>query len=130
MNMQGTGTVVFNVADGSDDVDLLLSVRYNNGYLIKDGAGTLSIQGGHDGSYGITINAGTLDVGGSAKLAGGNFTADISNNGIFSYSSSADQTLDGVISWYGCVAKNQDRVLLPLQAVTHTAGSRLFQMVF
>lgn len=120
MNMQGAGTVVFNVADGSDAVDLLLSVRYNNGYLTKDGAGTLSIQGGHDGSYGITINAGTLDVGGSAKLAGGNFTADISNNGIFSYSSSADQTLDGVISGTGALLKTGSGTLTLASSNTYS----------
>ncbi|MFT5241731.1 MAG: fibronectin-binding autotransporter adhesin [Candidatus Promineifilaceae bacterium] len=60
MNMQGSGIVVFDVTNGTDDVDLELSVTWNNGYLIKNGIGTMSIEGVNNGSYGTTINAGTL----------------------------------------------------------------------
>jgi fibronectin-binding autotransporter adhesin len=105
MNMQGAGTITFTVADGAEDVDLVLSAKFDNGYISKNGAGTLSIQGTHTGNYRITINQGMLDVGGSGRLNAGTFTAAIVNNGIFRYSSGADQVLSGIMSGTGGLLK-------------------------
>ena len=45
MNMQGSGNIEFDVADGAEDRDLTLSATFNNGLITKDGAGTLAITG-------------------------------------------------------------------------------------
>jgi len=105
MNMQGSGNIEFDVADGAEDRDLTLSATFNNGLITKDGAGTLAITGSHSGSYAIDINAGTLEVGDSARLAGGTFTAAITNDGIFKHSSDQVQTLSGNISGTGAIEK-------------------------
>ena len=50
MNMQGSGNIEFDIADGAEDRDLTLSATWNNGLLTKDGAGTLAITGSHGGN--------------------------------------------------------------------------------
>lgn len=114
MNMQGAGNVVFDVADGTDAVDLELSASFNNGQITKNGTGTMSITTSTGASFGnndIAINAGTLDVGGSAALGGGTFAGAISNTGTLSYTSTANQTLSGVISGTGSVIQNSTGTL-------------------
>ena len=122
MNMQNAGTITFTVAEGTADVDLLLSAAFSNGYISKNGAGTLSIQGSHSGSFGITINQGMLDVGGSARLNAGTFTAAIVNNGIFRYSSGADQVLSGILSGTGGLLKTGSG-MLTLSATNSYTGA-------
>lgn len=111
MNMQNSGNITFTVADGADAVDLELSATFNNGLITKNGAGTMSITGAHNGSFPITINAGTLEVGGSGRLAGGTFTAAITNDGVFKHSSSQDQTLSGNITGSGSLWKSSGAAL-------------------
>jgi autotransporter-associated beta strand protein len=123
MNMQGTGTITFTVADGTADADLMLSATFLNGYITKNGTGTLSIQGTHTGSYGITINQGMLDVGGSARLHAGTFTAAIVNNGIFRYSSSTNQVLSGILSGTGGLLKTGSGMLTLSGTNTYTGAT-------
>ena len=106
VNNQGSGNTVFNVADGSDDVDLEFSADWRNGTLTKSGAGTMAFTGPHSISKNIAIDAGTLEIGGSASLNGGTFTAAITNAGIFKHNSTANQTLSGVISGTGALVKD------------------------
>jgi autotransporter-associated beta strand protein len=110
-NGQGVGLLEFTVADGSDAVDLLVSSSILNALISKNGTGTMSLRNTTTGNYNITIEAGTLDVGGSAQLAGGTYSANLTTNGTFSYSSSADQTLSGVISGTGALTKNSSSTL-------------------
>jgi len=111
MNMQGSGNIEFDIADGAEDRDLTLSATWSNGLLTKDGAGTLAITGSHGGSYAIDINAGTLEVGNSATLAGGTFSAAIANDGTYKHNSSANQTISGVISGTGALTKDNTGTL-------------------
>lgn len=111
MNMQGTGNIQFNVADGTDDVDLELSATFSNGLITKNGAGKLAITGSHSGNYAIAINQGALEVGGSARLNSGTFTAAITNDGVLQHSSSQTQTLSGDITGTGSVVKSSGAVL-------------------
>ena len=106
INNQGSGNTVFNVADGSDDVDLEFSADWRNGTLTKSGAGTMAFTGNHSTSKNIAIDAGTLEIGGSTSLNGGTFTAAITNAGIFKHNSTANQTLSGVISGTGALVKD------------------------
>ena len=72
----------------------------------KSGAGTLQLSGVNTNTGGITINAGTLQIGGAGKLGNGSYAASILNNGTFKYNSSAAQTLSGVISGAGALTQS------------------------
>lgn len=116
INPQGANTVNFDVADGTNAIDLLVSVVIGNGNYTKSGAGTLSITsfstlGGGAAQPNLTINAGTFDVGGAARLttsgqSAGVVTSNILNNGVYRHSSSNSQTLSGIISGTGAVTQN------------------------
>ena len=117
INPQSANTVNFDVADGSDAVDLLVSVGIGSGNYTKSGAGTLSITsfstlgGGGVSQPNLTINAGTFDVGGTARLttsgqATGVVTSNILNNGVYRHSSSGAQTLSGIMSGTGALTLN------------------------
>ena len=105
INNQSSGNTVFNVADGTDAVDLELSAQWVNGTLTKAGLGVMAITGVHTGNFDLDIDAGVLEIGGSASLNGGTFTAAITNDGTFRYGSSAAQTMSGIISGTGALTK-------------------------
>ena len=102
----GSGGGIFDVASGTT-----LTTGGTTGYiqgssLTKTGAGTLVLDGANTYSGNTTISAGTLKVADDGTLTGGAYTGDIANSGIFNYSSTSDQVLDGVISGTGSLVKN------------------------
>ena len=131
INPQSANTVNFDVADGSDAVDLLVSVAIGSGNYTKSGAGTLSITssstmgGGGVAQPNLTINAGTFDVGGTARLttsgqATGVVTSNILNNGVYRHSSSGAQTLSGIMSGTGALTQNGSGTLTISGTNTYT----------
>ena len=72
----------------------------------KLGANTLTLTGVNDYAGSTAINAGTLKIAGSGQLGSGTYAGAITNNGTFAYSSSASQTLSGVISGTGALTKS------------------------
>ncbi|MDP4625607.1 MAG: autotransporter-associated beta strand repeat-containing protein [Akkermansiaceae bacterium] len=116
INPQNNNTVEFDVADGTDDIDLLVSVTTVSGNILKGGAGTMSMTsnstlGGGSNPGLLTITAGTFDIGGAARLrtagAGlGVVSSDIVNDGTFKHSSSAVQELAGIISGSGGIIQD------------------------
>ncbi|WP_018970083.1 beta strand repeat-containing protein [Rubritalea marina] len=106
MNMQSTGVVNFNVADGTDDVDLELSATFANGSINKTGAGKMAVTGTHTQDGNITIGAGTLEVAGNAALNGGSYAGNIANSGTYSHNSTTNQTISGIISGTGDLVKD------------------------
>ena len=56
----GGGTRVFNVGNGSSDVDLDVAVPITNGGLTKSGAGTMRLSGNNTFAGPVTVNAGVL----------------------------------------------------------------------
>lgn len=135
INPQNSNTINFNVADGTDDIDLVFSITTGSGSILKTGNGKLSITasstlGGGGSSGSITISDGTLDIGGSARyttagLAAGTVSTDISNAGIFSYSSSAQQTITGVISGSGSVVQDGSGTLILSGANTYSGSTTI-----
>jgi autotransporter-associated beta strand protein len=77
------------------------------GSLVKDtGAGILTLTSANNSYTGATtVSGGTLQIGGSGRLGGGSYAGDISiaNGTTLDYSSSAAQTLSGVISGQGAL---------------------------
>jgi autotransporter-associated beta strand protein len=71
----------------------------------------------------LGIDAGVLEIGGSASLNGGTFTAEITNNGTLKYSSSAAQTISGIISGAGAVTQNGSGTLTLNGANTYTGAT-------
>ena len=63
----------------------------------------------------VTINAGTLEIGGAGRLNVGNYAEAITNDGTFKYNSTNDQTLSGVISGQGALEKDNSRHPDPLR---------------
>jgi fibronectin-binding autotransporter adhesin len=128
INNQGSGNTVFNVADGSDEVDLEISAAWTttsdtSGVLTKNGAGTMAFTGDHTGNEAIEINAGTLEIGGSSRLNSGAFTNTITNDGVFKYNSTTDQTLSGVISGTGALTQSGASTLTLTGANTYTGAT-------
>jgi autotransporter-associated beta strand protein len=115
------GTINYNVADGTDDVDLEVSNSINRGGITKNGAGTLSLTSTFNNlqTNTTTINAGVLELGGEGRLVNGNYSGAINNDGIFRHNSTNDQTLNGVISGTGAIEKNNTSTLTLTGANTY-----------
>ncbi len=71
------------------------------GVVYKLGSGTVTLSGSNAYTGQTTIVAGTLAIGGSGVLGGGNYATNLINNGALNYASSAAQTNSGVISGGG-----------------------------
>ena len=119
--------LTFDVADGSDEVDLLVSTNVANAKLIKNGAGTVALTSSANeltlATQTVTINAGTLEIGGAGRLNVGNYSQAITNDGTFKYNSSADQTLSGVISGSGALTQSGAGTLTLSGANTYTGAT-------
>ncbi len=124
MNCDGTGTRTFNVADGSDDVDLLVSAQMsNNGSVAKTGAGTMTLTAANTYSGGTTVSAGTLTIDGTGSLGSGSYAGAIANNAALVYGSSANQTLSGIISGTGTLTKTNTSTLTLAGANTYSGAT-------
>jgi autotransporter-associated beta strand protein len=76
--------------------------------LTKTGADTLTLTGSNTYTGSTVLSAGTLEIGGSGRLGGGTYAADISISGgaVLRHTSSLSQTLSGVISGAGSLVKD------------------------
>jgi autotransporter-associated beta strand protein len=121
LRMFGTGTsqptFTFDVAAGStaDGIDLVVGpiTRFSPSEdlttsIIKAGGGTLRLTGTNTFVAPLVISGGKLEVGGSGSLGAGAYSAAISvaAGATMSYASSASQTLAGLITGAGGLAKS------------------------
>ena len=84
---------------GSGTLALLGGNTYTGPTLVSDG--TLALFGVNTYTGPTVISAGTLVIGGTGLLGNGTYAANLTNNGVFTYASTAAQTLSGVISGTG-----------------------------
>lgn len=74
--------------------------------LVKGGAGTLTLTGTNTYTGTTTISAGTLTLDGAGQLGSGAYAENITNNAAFNYSSTAAQTLSGLLSGSGSLTNS------------------------
>ena len=107
------GQITFNVADGTDDADLQLNNGINRSGINKLGAGTLRLTNTVNNlqTNVLDINAGVVELGGAGQLVNGNYSGNITNDGIFRHNSTNNQILNGVISGTGAIEKDNNSTL-------------------
>ena len=88
--------------------------------LIIAGGGTVALGGTNTYTGNTTINSGTLTVSGAGQLGAGNYAADLTDNGVFNYNSSASQTLSGNVTGTGSLTVNGPGTLILSGTNTYT----------
>lgn len=123
----GVSAAIFDVASGAtttlavplsspaSGATLQTSPIYPNpvsGMLIKQNSGTLVLTHPNNSHAGeIAINAGTLTVSGAGRLNNGDQAMPVINNATMIFNSTANQTISGVISGAGSLAKTNSGTL-------------------
>ena len=92
----------------------------------KAGAGTVVLTGVNTFTGALTPSAGVLTIGGAGKLNSGSYAgAIVTTGGTFNYSSSATQTLSGVVSGTGTFKVNGPGTLKLSGVNTYSAGTTI-----
>lgn len=130
MRLRDGTHATFNVADGGAAIDLSIApaITQSGGTsnITKTGAGLMQISGVNTYTGTTTISGGTLRVSGSGSLNSGNYAGNITNNGVFEFTSSAAQTLGGIISGTGSITKSTGTGTLTLSGNnTFTGGTSI-----
>jgi len=114
------GGTTFNVASTGNTPDLDVSGTLINGSttadtgIIKQGAGTMQLDGVNTYAGPTTITAGTLTINSSALLGGaaGAYAGLITNNGTLNYNGTGAQTFSGAIRGTGALNVNAGNLTL------------------
>ena len=93
--------------------------------LQKTDVGTLILTGVNTFTGATTISGGAVTIGGAGQLGNGYYAATITNNGVFNFNSSANQTLAGLISGAGALNLNSSSVLTLSAANTYTGTTTI-----
>jgi autotransporter-associated beta strand protein len=119
------GTHTFEVADGASALDLTISGTINNYFgnesITKTGAGVLALTGSAAAPGGLTISAGTLQIGAGGTT--GSVSGAIANNSVLVFNRSDDLTYGSVLSGTGQLSKVGDGILTLTGSNTFSGGT-------
>jgi len=121
-------SAIYNVSDGTDDVDLQVSSIIQRSGITKNGNGTLSLTNTNNlQSNAININAGTLEIAGAGKLinGGNDYSGNINNDGIFKYNTTASQSFASIISGTGAIEKDNTSTLTLTSANSYSGNTTI-----
>lgn len=93
--------------------------------LQKSGVGTWVITATNTYSGATTINAGTLIISGTGELGNGNYSGAITDNGALVYNSTANQTLNGLISGTGTLTQQGSGTLTLTGGNTYSGATTI-----
>ena len=110
---------------GSSAAQTLSGVISGGGALVQNGPGTLTLTGVNTYGGNTTVSAGNLTIGGAGQLGSGAYSANIADNGTFTYNSTAAQTLSGVISGTGVLVKSAASTLTLSGANLYSGGTTI-----
>lgn len=116
--------LTFNTPTAADAIAVsarLGATTFIAGGIAKSGAGTVTLSATNTYTGATTVSGGTLTIGGAGELGSGAYAGLITNNGTLNYSSTALQTLSGVIRGTGSLANNGPGTLT-LSAVNAYSG--------
>lgn len=123
-NGQNVYFITYDTAVGTGAAALQVASNHSLIGIIKNGLGTLLLTDVsntmNQADNTITINAGTLEIGSAGRLLSGSYDKAITNNGTFSYNSTAAQTLSGNITGTGNLTKSNNSTLTLSGANTYT----------
>jgi len=125
-NMQNTNQINYSVADGSDAVDLEVSVRHDRGSIGKTGAGTVSLTNSTNNllvGNSIIIDGGVLELSAGGRINNGSWAGPMANNGIFRHNGTSNQTLAGIIDGTGSVELSGGATLTLSASNTYTGDT-------
>jgi autotransporter-associated beta strand protein len=129
LNAQGGNhPLIFNVASGANaTADFLVTGAMGRAAITKSGTGKLLFTTNNLGTTGsgimdITINSGIMEIGGGISLTQNSGSAFV-NNGIFSWKSTANQTISNSISGTGALTQNGSGTLTLTNTNTYTGDT-------
>jgi len=114
------GSQAWSIDTNSQNVTFAGVLAGTSSSLAKSGSGTLTLTGVNTYTGGTTVSAGTLQIGSSGSLGSGSYAGAISiASGTFQYSSSAAQTLSGIINNGGALTKDTSSSALILTSASN-----------
>jgi autotransporter-associated beta strand protein len=117
------GQTTFTVA--ASPAALIVAVPLAGHGLVLTGGGTMTLTAANTYTGNTTVNSGTLILADPGRLGGGSYAGSITNNSAFISSTTAGQTLTGVISGTGLLEANGAGATLTLSGVNTFSGGTL-----
>ncbi|MEI8292590.1 MAG: autotransporter-associated beta strand repeat-containing protein [bacterium] len=118
----GTSSTI-SVTTAATSLTISGNAANTTGALTKAGSGILTLSGNNSYTGDTTITAGTLQIASTGLLAGGSYSGNMTNSGVFLFASNSNQTLSGILSGSGSLTKNGTGALTLSGSNSYSGGS-------